>query len=68
MAGNQRVAPVPAVVDRVMTGGEGDFAHLNKQLRACYVCKLIKTGPQVGCLHRMVCLQLQTPRSLVAQL
>jgi hypothetical protein len=45
---SQRVAPVPALGDRVMTGADGEFAALNKQLRACYVCKLIKTGTQVG--------------------
>lgn len=43
----QRVAPVPALESRPMTGADGEFAALNKQLRACYVCKLIKTGPQV---------------------
>lgn len=42
----QRVAPVPALESRPMTGADGEFAALNKQLRACYVCKLIKTGPQ----------------------
>jgi len=46
MAG--RTAPVPALTDQRMTGADGEFAALNKQLRACYVCKLIKTGTQVS--------------------
>lgn len=43
----QRTAPVPALEGQRMTGADGDFVALNKQLRACYVCRLIKTGPQV---------------------
>lgn len=54
----QRVAPVPALESRPMTGADGEFAALNKQLRACYVCKLIKTGPQVQGVQRGRCWQV----------
>lgn len=53
----QRVAPVPALESRPMTGADGEFAALNKQLRACYVCKLIKTGPQVQLEVQRTCLR-----------
>jgi hypothetical protein len=49
-------APVPSLAEpgQQLVGRENDFAHLNKQLRACLVCKLVKATQQV---HQSV----QTP-------
>jgi hypothetical protein len=45
----QRAAPVPSLAEpgQPLVGSDADFHHLNKQLRACYGCKLIKTMAQV---------------------
>jgi hypothetical protein len=46
---NRRPADVPSLAEKgqVLTGRELEFAALNKQLRACFVCKLIKAQSQV---------------------
>eukprot|EP00879_Flechtneria_rotunda_P018410 GHRR01019312.1.p2 GENE.GHRR01019312.1~~GHRR01019312.1.p2 ORF type:complete len:134 (+),score=36.70 GHRR01019312.1:1776-2177(+) len=51
---SKQPAPVPSLAEagQQLVGREGDFAHLNKQLRACFVCKLTKATPQwldTGC-------------------
>ena len=41
----------PQVAAEVPSIGGGDFVPLNKALRACFVCRLIKSDRQVcGCL------------------
>jgi hypothetical protein len=49
---NRRPADVPSLAEKGQTlqGREAEFAMLNKQLRACFVCKLIKATPQVGAM------------------
>eukprot|EP00878_Enallax_costatus_P004335 GHUV01004567.1.p2 GENE.GHUV01004567.1~~GHUV01004567.1.p2 ORF type:complete len:134 (+),score=22.89 GHUV01004567.1:248-649(+) len=44
----RRPAPVPSLAEpgQQLIGRENEFAHLNKQLRACFVCKLVKAYPQ----------------------
>eukprot|EP00775_Hariotina_reticulata_P006109 gene6109-6347_t len=41
-------APVPSLAEpgQQLVGRENDFAHLNKQLRACLQCKLVKAAQQ----------------------
>lgn len=45
----KRPAPVPSLAEpgQQLIGRENEFAHLNKQLRACFICKLVKAYPQV---------------------
>lgn len=46
---NRRPADVPSIAEKgqPLAGREAEFAHLNKHLRACFVCKLIKATAQV---------------------
>jgi hypothetical protein len=41
----QHAAEVPSLGRPIK--GDGDFAALNKLLRACFVCRLVKTERQV---------------------
>ncbi|WIA11853.1 hypothetical protein OEZ86_002841 [Tetradesmus obliquus] len=45
---NRRPADVPSIAEKgqPLAGREAEFAHLNKHLRACFVCKLIKATAQ----------------------
>jgi hypothetical protein len=36
----------------MLQGRDAEFAALNKQLRACFVCKLIKAHSQVRGIHQ----------------
>jgi hypothetical protein len=48
MSDHRRSAPVPVLEHTGVPGSkDNEFAALNKQLRACYVCKLIKATTQV---------------------
>lgn len=44
--GDLRVAEVPSLGRPIK--GDNDFVALNKMLRACFVCRLVKTERQVG--------------------
>jgi hypothetical protein len=46
--GLQRMAEVPSLGRPIK--GDGDFVALNKMLRACFVCRLVKTERQVRAL------------------
>ena len=48
--GPQRIAEVPSLGRPIK--GDNDFVALNKMLRACFVCRLVKTERQVGCIVR----------------
>ena len=43
----ERAAEVPAHKDP--SRAPDDFVALNKSLRACFVCRLVKSERQVGC-------------------
>lgn len=49
-----RVAEVPATEGG---GREGEFHQLNKQLRACRRCRLVKTEKQASCSWQQVAQQ-----------
>jgi len=51
--GLERAADVPAHLDR--NKPPDDFVALNKSLRACFVCRLIKSERQVGEAKRGRC-------------
>ncbi|GBF97153.1 transcription elongation factor-like [Raphidocelis subcapitata] len=64
----QHAAEVPSLGRPIK--GDGDFAALNKMLRACFVCRLIKTERQfeeAGCDNCRF-LRLEDDRDAVANL